>query len=717
MDEILKGLNKSQVEAVQTIKGPVLILAGAGSGKTKVLTHRVAYIIREEKIDPSGILAVTFTNKASREMTERIVALLGGNPHEKKGYGLSSNLPMMGTFHSICARILREDGFNIGFKRSFTIYDEADSKTATKQAIGELNLPDKKISPQAIKYFISSAKNELVTPAKYKTRATGYVQGIAADAYPIYQRILSQNNALDFDDLLFETVKLFQKCPEVLEKYQKRWQYIHVDEYQDTNHAQYMLVKLLAAKTHNLCVVGDDWQSIYSWRGADFQNILDFEKDYPECKIVKLEQNYRSTKLILDAAHRVISQNENRSDKELWTENETGLPIVVAQVYNEQEEARFVIQESGRLGREEEFKLSDMVVLYRTNAQSRALETELIRYSLPYRIVGGVRFYERKEIKDVLAYLKVINSDDDWVSFQRIVNLPPRGIGAVTLNKVVDYGKKEKLSISEVLEQADNLSLGAKAATSLKNLARVLEVLKRSKETESLHELIDLVIKKSGYSDFLKNGSDGDEERLENVKELLSVAEDYISIHGSSDLEGFLEEIALVADIDNWDPYEEALTLMTIHSAKGLEFKVVFLIGMEENLFPHSSSMFDPAELEEERRLCYVAITRARKRVYMTLAESRLFYGGIQKNPPSRFLADIPEHLISNYYKRTENEKTKEVPKEKIRGYFNIGDKVVHEDFGEGKVIDMDDDDLKVDFSGERKWLSLTYAKLKKKEG
>jgi DNA helicase-2/ATP-dependent DNA helicase PcrA len=477
-----------------------------------------------------------------------------------------------------------------------------------------------------------------------------------------------------------------------------------------------MFVKLLASRTRNLCVVGDDWQSIYSWRGADFQNILDFEKDYPESKIIKLEQNYRSTKLILDAAHRVISKNENRSEKELWTENETGLPIVIAEVYNEQEEARFVVQESGKLVRDENLKLNDIVVLYRTNAQSRAAETELIRFNMPYRIVGGVRFYERKEIKDVLAYLRVINSDNDWVAFQRIINLPPRGIGAITLKKIIDFGKDYGLTIPQMLERIDQLGLSPKATASLIELARVLAILKRSKETESLHELIDLVIKKSGYDSFLKDGSENGEERLENVKELLSVAEDYTNIQGDSNLEGFLEEIALVADIDNWNPEEEALTLMTIHAAKGLEFKTVFIIGMEENLFPHVNSSFDQEELEEERRLCYVAITRARERIYMTLAQSRMLFGRIQKNPPSRFLMDIPEHLVTSFQKISSGQKLDAVSEEKIGGYFKIGDLVLHEDFGEGKVIDMDDDDLKVDFNGERKWLSLTYAKLKKKD-
>ncbi|MDD5693066.1 MAG: UvrD-helicase domain-containing protein [Patescibacteria group bacterium] len=722
MNQILDNLNEEQKEAVLTTEGPVLILAGAGSGKTKVLTHRVAYLIRGKKIQPENILAVTFTNKASKEMMSRIVALLGGNPLEKISYNTSfnRNFPTMGTFHSICARILREEGHYLGYKRSFTIYDESDSLSAIKKSFLELQIIDKKAAPQGVKSYISSAKNELLDPTKYADLSSGYFQELVAKVYPVYQRILARNNALDFDDLLFETVKLFQKFPEVLERYQKLWQYIHIDEYQDTNHAQYMFIKLLAQKNQNLCVVGDDWQSIYSWRGANFQNILDFERDYPEAKVIKLEQNYRNTKAIIDSAHRIISKNENRSEKKLWTENEAGLPLMVAELYNEQEEAKFIIQESGRLKREEELQLNDMVILYRTNAQSRAIETELIRFNIPYRIIGGVRFYERKEIKDILAYLRVINSDDDWIALERIVNMPPRGIGATSMKKLLDYGQKHKLSISRCLEQLSEININPKASQGLKDFARQIEVFRRSKETETLHELVDLILNKSGYADFLDDGTLNGEERLENVKELLSVVEDYTNLNGKeANLDGFLEEVALIADIDNWDASEEALTLMTLHSAKGLEFKIVFIIGMEDNLFPHSNSFFDPEQLEEERRLCYVGITRAKERVYFTLAERRMLYGGIHANPPSRFLADLPENLVANYQKIASNDyETKPLTDENFSSYYNIGDQVIHGEFGEGKIIDMDDDDLKVDFGQKhgRKWLSLTYANLRKKE-
>jgi len=720
MNEILRGLNEKQKKAVLTTEGPVLILAGAGSGKTKVLTHRVAYLIREKKVQPENILAVTFTNKASKSMTERVVALLGGNPLEKISYGgtFSNHFPMMGTFHSICARILREDGHYLGYKRSFTIYDESDSLSTIKKALQKLELFDKKTSPQGIKSNISSAKNELLSPTKYAKLASGYFQELSAKVYPIYQEDLLRNNALDFDDLLSETVKLFQKFPEVLDRYQKLWPYVHVDEYQDTNHAQYMFIKLLSAKKHNLCVVGDDWQSIYSWRGANFQNILDFERDYPEAKVIKLEQNYRNTKSIIDAAHRVIAKNENRSDKELWTENDAGLPIVIAETYNEQEEARFLIQESGRLVREDGYKLNDMVVLYRTNAQSRAVETELIRLNLPYRIVGGVRFYERKEIKDVLAYLRIINSNDDWVAFDRVVNVPPRGVGDISLKKVTDFAQKNKLSISRTLELVDEMGLSPKVSQGLKQFGYALETVRRAKDGVTLKELIELILEKCQYAEYLDDGTLTGEERLENVKELLSVAADYTGIHGTVDLEGFLEEIALVADIDNWNPSEEALTLMTLHAAKGLEFRAVFMIGMEENLFPHANSSFDPEQLEEERRLCYVGLTRAKERVYLTLAERRMLYGGIHNNSPSRFLADIPEHLITSHKSINTSENIiKPIAEEKMVGFYRIGDKVIHEEFGEGKVIDIDDDDVKVDFGDKagRKWLSLTYARLRKK--
>ncbi len=713
MQDILTGLNEAQKEAVLATEGPVLILAGAGSGKTKALTHRVAYLIREKGVAPHNILAVTFTNKAAKEMTSRVNLLIQNTKDKTQNvYGQ----PMMGTFHSICARILREDGHHLGYKRSFTIYDESDSQTAIKHAMADMELPDQKISIQTIKSFISSAKNELVGPEKYPSLASGYLQDIAAKIYPKYQDELKRNNALDFDDLLMQTVVLFQKIPEVLAKYQRLWTYIHIDEYQDTNHAQYLFAKLLAEKSQNLCVVGDDWQSIYSWRGANFRNILDFERDYPKAKIVKLEQNYRSTKAILEAAHHIIAKNEQRSEKKLFTDNIAGMPIVVMDARDEREEGTLIIRETERLTREEGYKLNDIAVLYRTNAQSRSLEAELLKFRVPYRIVGGFRFFERKEIKDIIAYLRIVNSDSDWVAFERIVNVPARGIGDTSLAKILDFGRRSGLSISTVLERVNELGLGSKQTSSLVDFARLLEILGRAKESESLPELIELVIKKSGYESFLDDGTITGEDRIENVRELLSVAQEYVAAHGSSDLEGFLEEVALIADIDNWNPDEEAITLMTLHAAKGLEFKAVFMAGMEENLFPHANSAWDQEQLEEERRLCYVGITRARERLYLTLTRSRMLYGKTMSNSPSRFLADIPAHLIAGYENvLSSSTVVQSVAEESLSGYLSVGDKVTHEDFGDGIVTAIDDDEVTVSFDDYGiKWLSLSYAKLKK---
>jgi len=704
MQEILDGLNDSQKEAVLATDGPVLILAGAGTGKTKALTHRVAYLIREKNVAPENILAVTFTNKAAKEMKARVAKLVGG-----------TSQPTMGTFHSICARIMREDGHYLGYKRSFTIFDTADSQSAMKQAMSQIVLEDKKVTASTLLTYISSAKNELMGPKKYATVASGYFQEIAAKAYPVYQENLKRNDALDFDDLLMQTVVLFQKFPQILEKYQKRWKYIHIDEYQDTNHAQYLFARLLAAESQNLCVVGDDWQSIYSWRGANFRNILDFERDWPEAKVIKLEENYRSTKVILDAAHNVITKNENRSDKKLFTQNETGIPIITIDAYDEHNEAQTIIRESERLVREEKYKLNDIVVLYRTNAQSRSIESEFVRFRVPYRIIGGFRFFERKEIKDIVGYLRVISSDSDWVAFERIVNVPGRGIGDTTIKKLIEFGRLNNLHISTLLDRVPEMGLGPKQTGSLADFARLLKTLRNSAEIETLPELVALVIKKSGYEEHLNDGTTVGDERVENVRELLSVAVEYINAHGEARLEEFLEEMALVADIDNWNPDEEAITLMTLHAAKGLEFKAVFMAGMEENLFPHANSSYDNEQLEEERRLCYVGITRARERLYFTLANTRMLYGKTLSNSPSRFLADIPSHLMTGYESVLSSATIPIVAEESIGGYLNVGDKVEHEDFGIGEVTAIDDDEITVNFDEYGiKWLSLSYAKLKK---
>jgi DNA helicase-2/ATP-dependent DNA helicase PcrA len=717
MSEILAGLNEEQKEAVLNTEGPVLILAGAGSGKTKALTHRVAYLIKEKHIKPENILAVTFTNKAAKEMINRVYALIDRSRVEnnRNWQFQSKNSPTMGTFHSICARILRDDIDKLGFKRSFNIYDENDSNSALKKAIKNLSMDDRKISVQTVKSYISSAKNELMGPEEYVGLANGYLQEFAAKVYPEYQKILKRNNALDFDDLLFYTVKLFQTESDVLDYYQTLWRYIHIDEYQDTNHVQYLFANLLAKKHHNLCVVGDDWQSIYSWRGANFRNILEFEKDYPKAKIIKLEQNYRSTKAILEAGHCVINKNVYRSEKKLWTENESGCPIVLYEAETEQSEAQFVIRESERLVIEEDYKLGEMAVLYRTNAQSRAVEAELVKFGVPYKIIGGVRFYERKEIKDILAYLRIISSDDDWVAFERIINVPTRGVGDTSIKKLVDFANHENLSISGSLEMVDEVGITPRVLASLKEFRDILSVLRQEASRQKLPEFIDKVIKKSGYEAFLNDDTVTGEERLENLKELLSVAKEFELTHEDGTLEAFLEEISLISDIDNWKQSNDALTLMTLHAAKGLEFRTVFLVGMEENIFPHANSLYDPEQLEEERRLCYVGITRAKERLYMTLARKRMLFGNISANSPSRFLDDISDHLTSDYKNILSGEEIT-VAEEKIGGFFKKGDLVLHEEFGEGVILEVDDDEVLVDFDGlGEKWLSLTFANLKRK--
>lgn len=713
MSDCLSGLNDKQKEAVLTTEGPVLILAGAGSGKTKALTHRIAYLIKEKKVKPENILAVTFTNKAAKEMVLRVQKLVDGGADSS--WINKKSVPTMGTFHSVCARILRQDIDKLGYKKSFTIYDESDSGSALKQAVKALSLDDRKVSVQTIKSYISSAKNELIGPEEYAGMAVGYFQEYAAKVYPEYQKNLKRNNALDFDDLLFFTVKLFQNNPEILSYYQTLWQYIHIDEYQDTNHVQYLFANLLAKKHHNICVVGDDWQSIYSWRGANFRNILEFERDYPETKTIKLEQNYRSTKAILDAAHAVISKNVSRSDKKLWTDNEPGLPGIVYEAETEQSEGQFVITESKRLVTEGKHKLGDMAVLYRTNAQSRALEAEFVKFGVPYRIVGGVRFYERKEIKDILAYLRIIASDDDWVAFKRVINVPVRGIGDTTVGKIISYGEKNDLPILNTLKRAAEINLTPKTTNAVLEFAEFIFNMRERLTVMPLPDFVDIVIKKSGYEKFLEDDTFTGEERLENLHELLSVASEFASNHVDGGLGSFLEEIALVSDIDNWRQDEDAITMMTLHAAKGLEFPIVFLTGVEENIFPHANSMYDSEKLEEERRLCYVGITRAKERLYFTYARRRMLYGNIQNNLPSRFLSDIPDYLLSGYAKASSGE-VKQVEVEKTNGFFNTGDIVVHGEFGEGTVLEADEDEVLVDFDelGE-KWLSLTFANLKKK--
>ena len=669
MNPLLDDLNDQQRLAAETTAGPVLILAGAGSGKTKALTHRIAYLVATQQVRPVNILAVTFTNKAAGEMRGRVLQLLRLDPNNRNYF------PFIGTFHSICMRLLRREAAEIGLAPNFIIFDAGDSQSAIKRAIRQLNIDEKQFPPTMIAGLISSAKNELIGPTNYAKLAQGRAQEAAARVYPKYQSLLKEAGALDFDDLIFETVKMFNKYPDILKKYQQQFQYIMVDEYQDTNHAQYQVTKLLAAASRNLCVVGDDWQSIYSWRGANFQNILDFEKDYPECVVIKLEQNYRSTKRILDAAHAIITKNRTRSDKKLWTDRGDGPGIVIANVYNEVQEGEWIVQKvqelTSSLGQtsadQVTYDLSDFAVLYRTNAQSRSLEESFLRANLPYKIVGGTRFYERREIKDAMAYLRFVYQPDDLVSFGRIINLPPRGLGDVSLDRLEAWRQSVNANVTPevdtetgeitdpdapTLSTAPNLlqacaradevpGLQTRAVNALQQFAQLIAGLRAEADKLTVGPLLDLILKRSGYLSYLDDGSITAADRVENVKELLSVAATYNELT----LEGFLEEVALIADLDNYATDTNAVTLMTMHAAKGLEFPVVFVPGMEEGIFPHSRSLFDAEQMEEERRLCYVAMTRAKERLILMYANSRLLYGRTDHNPPSRFIMELPANL------------------------------------------------------------------------
>jgi len=703
--DLLTELNEPQRQAVQTVEGPVLMLAGAGSGKTKALTHRIAYLVAEKKVSPTDILAVTFTNKAAGEMRTRVLQLLNQNPANR------SFLPFMGTFHSICVRLLKREAEHLELPANFVIFDSQDSLSAVKQAMRSMGVNEKEFAPRMIQGLISSAKNELIGPKSYADLASGQAGQVAAKVYPIYQRLLREAGALDFDDLIFETVKMFKNRSEILERYQQQFRYIMIDEYQDTNGAQYQLTKLLADKHHNICVVGDDWQSIYSWRGANFQNILNFEKDYPEAAVIKLEQNYRSTKTILDAAHSVITKNEVRSDKQLWTDNHQGAKIVLRQAFNELHEGELIIRDIEEARREGKI-YRDCAVLYRTNAQSRSLEEAFLRARLPYKIVGGTRFYERKEIKDALAYLRLVYQPNDRVSFERIVNVPARGLGTKSLERLAEFARNEDLGIVEAAARAKDIpGLTGRAVTSLTSFAQLIASLRIASEEKTASELTELMLKKSGYLDYLDDRSLQAEDRIENVKELISVAQQFDNVG----LAGFLEEIALISDVDNYSTETDAVTLMTLHAAKGLEFPVVFMPGLEEGIFPHSRTQFSQAELEEERRLCYVGMTRAREQLTILHATSRLLYGTTGHNPPSRFIMDIPAELITD----GSSEPSSSFGQLREPVFTNIdlspGDEIIHAKFGRGIVSDVDGDEVVATFKdlGVKK-LSLAFAPIEK---
>ena len=644
MNPLLTGMNDKQAEAVQTTEGPLLIMAGAGSGKTRVLTHRIAYLIDEKMINPWNILAITFTNKAAREMRERAMAL---NP--------ATSETLIATFHSMCVRILRREADHIGYNRNFTIVDPGEQRTLMKRILKTLNLDPKKWNERAILGTISNAKNDLLDEVAYEHQAGDMYTQIVAKCYKSYQEELRRSEAMDFDDLIMMTLRLFDKNRDVLAYYQQRYQYIHVDEYQDTNHAQYQLVKLLASRFKNICVVGDADQSIYGWRGADMQNILDFEKDYPEAKVVLLEENYRSTKKILQAANEVIKNNRNRRPKKLWTQNDDGEQIVYYRANDERDEAIFVASTIDNIVREEGKNFKDFAVLYRTNAQSRTIEEALLKSNIPYTMVGGTKFYSRKEIRDVISYLNLIANPSDNISFERVVNEPKRGVGPGTLEKIRNFAYEQNMSL---LDASANIMLSpikGKAAQGVYDFANTILNLRDQLDGLSITETVEAILDKSGYLDALSMQQTLESQaRIENIEEFMSVTKNFDETNtdvtedetGIDRLGRFLNDLALIADTDDGDMEVAEVTLMTLHAAKGLEFPVVFLIGMEEGVFPLSRASEDPEELEEERRLAYVGITRAEEILFLTNANTRTLFGKTSYNRPSRFLREISDDLL-----------------------------------------------------------------------
>ena len=644
MNPLLTGMNDQQAEAVQTTEGPLLIMAGAGSGKTRVLTHRIAYLIDEKMINPWNILAITFTNKAAREMRERAVAL---NP--------ATSETLIATFHSMCVRILRREADHIGYNRNFTIVDPGEQRTLMKRILKNLNLDPKKWNERAILGTISNAKNDLLDEIAYEHQAGDMYTQIVAKCYKAYQEELRRSEAMDFDDLIMMTLRLFDKNPDVLAYYQQRYQYIHVDEYQDTNHAQYQLVKLLASRFKNICVVGDADQSIYGWRGADMQNILDFEKDYPEAKVVLLEENYRSTKKILQAANEVIKNNRNRRPKKLWTQNDEGEQIVYYRANDERDEAVFVASTIDNIVREKVKNFKDFAVLYRTNAQSRTIEEALLKSNIPYTMVGGTKFYSRKEIRDVISYLNLIANTSDNISFERVVNEPKRGVGPGTLEKLRNFAYEQNMSL---LYASANIMLSpikGKAAQGVYDFANMILNLRDQLDGLSITDTVEAILDKSGYLDALSMQQTLESQsRIENIEEFMSVTKNFdeTNTDGTEDETGiarlgrFLNDLALIADTDDGEAEAAEVTLMTLHAAKGLEFPVVFLIGMEEGVFPLSRASEEPDELEEERRLAYVGITRAEEILFLTNANTRTLFGKTSYNRPSRFLREISDDLL-----------------------------------------------------------------------
>ena len=698
MNSLLTGLNKEQQQAVQHTEGPLLILAGAGSGKTKVLTVRIAHLLAQG-INPYEILAITFTNKAAKEMKSRVEGLVGD----------VANRIWLSTFHSFCAKFLRFeiDSF-LGYSSNFTIYDTSDSQAVIKAALKALNLDDKYYPVGAMIAAISDAKNQLLFASDFRKQARDFYQQKVADVYEYYERELRKNNALDFDDLLLVAVKLLQSNAAVLDKYSHRFRYVMIDEYQDTNHAQYLLAKLLASHWKNIAVVGDADQSIYAWRGADIQNILDFEKDYPNCTSIKLEQNYRSTKIILDAANAVIDNNEGRPEKNLWTDKTEGAKIQHFTAQSEHEEAAFIGDTIAKKHDIHDVPYGDMAILYRTNAQSRVLEEALIKRALPYTMVGGTKFYDRKEIKDVLAYLRVLYNPFDDLSLLRIINVPKRSIGATTVAKLQDYAREKGTSLFMTLTQLHLIdSIKGKTKEKLEEFGILIFTLVSEMENRTVLDILESILDRTGYLAQLEESTDPqDQARAENIGELLSVAKDFQDTNPSGTVEDFLEQVALVNDVDSFEQEESKVTLMTLHAAKGLEFPIVFLCGLEEGLFPHSRTLMNPEEIEEERRLAYVGITRAEKELYISNATTRTVFGRTSSYLPSRFIDEIPEELVDGLRAKrkvpddikrhvpqhmsvTSRPVTKPIVRNEVIADWKVGDTAIHSKWGNGKVINV----------------------------
>ncbi|MBB5172550.1 DNA helicase PcrA [Texcoconibacillus texcoconensis] len=712
--DLLEGLNPEQQKAVQHDKGPLLLMAGAGSGKTRVLTHRIAYLIGEKDVAPWSILAITFTNKAAREMKDRVASIAGADAEDC----------WISTFHSMCVRMLRRDIDRIGFSRNFTILDSTDQLTVIKRKIKELNIDSKKFEPRSLLGSISSAKNELKTPEDYGKVADGPYEKTVHQVYEAYQKELKKNQALDFDDLIMLTIRLFKQVPDVLTYYQRRFQYILVDEYQDTNRAQYMLVNMLAERHENICVVGDSDQSIYRWRGADIANILSFEKDYDNAEVIFLEQNYRSSQRILEAANEVIENNANRKPKQLWTDNPAGEKITHFKGDNEHAEARFVVETMRDLIENQNYRPQDIAILYRTNAQSRVMEEMLMKANFNYAIVGGTKFYDRKEIKDLLAYLRLVSNPDDDISLRRIINVPKRGIGATTVEKIEAYASSHDLTLFQALQEIEQVGLSARFTKTLREFAEQINNWVQMQEYITVTELVEELLDKTGYRAMLKNDTSIEAaSRLENIEEFLSVTQEFEKGSEDKSLIAFLTDLALVADIDKVDEEDEEeqdkTLLMTLHSAKGLEFPIVFLIGMEEGVFPHSRSLMEEVEMEEERRLAYVGITRAEQRLYVTSARMRTIFGKTNMNPESRFISEIPEELLESHeagkptppwmdssrgqsssaHSTTKTEQAATQKKRPVRSQttktggdsfaWSVGDKAEHKKWGVGTVVSV----------------------------